>query len=71
VYIPIPEVDEEKCTHCGKCSEVCAYNAIAAMKKKVLVFPELCHGCGASKGWKRMLNREGSCPFGSMPRIKK
>ncbi len=47
VYIPIPEVDEEKCTHCGKCSEVCAYNAIAAMKKKVLVFPELCHGCGA------------------------
>lgn len=47
VYVPIPEVDEEKCTNCGKCSEVCAYNAIAAMKKKVLVFPELCHGCGA------------------------
>lgn len=47
VYMPIPEVDEEKCTNCGKCSEVCAYNAIAAMKKKVLVFPELCHGCGA------------------------
>ena len=47
VYVRIPKVDEEKCTHCGKCSEVCAYNAIAAMKKKVLVFPELCHGCGA------------------------
>ena len=47
VSIPIPKVDEEKCTHCGKCAEVCAYNAIAAMKKKVLVFPELCHGCGA------------------------
>ena len=47
VYVPIPEIDEEKCTNCGKCSEVCAYNAIAAMKKKVLVFPELCHGCGA------------------------
>jgi MinD superfamily P-loop ATPase len=47
VYVPIPRVDEEKCTHCGKCAEVCAYNAIAAMKKKVLVFPELCHGCGA------------------------
>jgi len=47
VYVPIPKVDEEKCTHCGKCAEVCAYNAIAAMKKKVLVFPELCHGCGA------------------------
>lgn len=47
VYVLIPKVDEEKCTHCGECSEVCAYNAIAAMKKKVLVFPELCHGCGA------------------------
>ena len=47
VSIPIPKVDEEKCTHCGKCAEVCAYNAIASMKKKVLVFPGLCHGCGA------------------------
>jgi MinD superfamily P-loop ATPase len=45
--IPIPEVDETKCTHCGKCAEVCAYNAIAVIKQKVLVFPELCHGCGA------------------------
>ena len=47
VYIPVPAVDEDKCTHCGECAEVCAYNAIAVMKKKVLVFPELCHGCGA------------------------
>jgi len=47
VSIPIPKVDEEKCTYCGKCAEVCAYNAIAVMKQKVLVFPELCHGCGA------------------------
>jgi len=47
VYIPIPKVDEAKCTYCGKCAEVCAYNAIAVIKDKVLVFPELCHGCGA------------------------
>jgi MinD superfamily P-loop ATPase len=47
VYIPIPRVDETKCTYCGKCAEVCAYNAIAVLKEKVLVFPELCHGCGA------------------------
>jgi len=47
VFIPIPKVDEDKCTYCGKCAEVCAYNAIAVMKQKVLVFPELCHGCGA------------------------
>jgi len=47
VTIPIPQVDEQECTFCGKCAEVCAYNAIAVLPKHVLVFPELCHGCGA------------------------
>jgi len=47
VYVPIPKVDDTKCTYCGKCAEVCAYNAIAVLKEKVLIFPELCHGCGA------------------------
>jgi len=47
VSIPIPKVDEDQCTYCGKCAQVCAYNAIVVMKKKVLIFPELCHGCGA------------------------
>jgi len=47
VSIPVPRVDEVKCTYCGKCAEVCAYNAIAVFTKHVLVFPELCHGCGA------------------------
>ena len=47
VSIPIPRVDEEKCTYCGKCAQVCAYNAIAVVGEKVLIFPELCHGCGA------------------------
>ncbi|NOR14869.1 MAG: P-loop NTPase [Candidatus Aminicenantes bacterium] len=46
VFLPIPEIIEEKCTYCGKCAEVCAYNAIAVLKDDVLVFPELCHGCG-------------------------
>lgn len=47
VYIPVPKVDEARCTHCGRCAEVCAYNAIAVLQDKVLLFPELCHGCGA------------------------
>jgi len=47
VSIPVPSVDEEKCTHCGRCAEVCAFNAIAIIKQTILVFPELCHGCGA------------------------
>ncbi len=52
-YILVPEVDEEKCVYCGRCREVCAYNAIAVLtannsrKGSVLVFPHLCHGCGA------------------------
>ena len=47
VFIAVPEVDPEKCNSCGKCQEVCVYNAIIVMKKGVLVFPELCHGCGS------------------------
>lgn len=47
VTIPIPSVDEQSCTYCGACGEICAFNAIAVIKQQVLVFPELCHGCGA------------------------
>ncbi|MHB8105340.1 MAG: ATP-binding protein [Dehalococcoidales bacterium] len=47
VFIPIPSVDEGKCTHCGKCAEVCAYHALVVLPKNVLIFPHLCHGCGA------------------------
>jgi len=47
VCIQVPKVDEEKCTHCGLCAEICAYNAIAVVPDRVMIFPELCHGCGA------------------------
>jgi len=47
VLIPVPKVDETKCTYCGKCAEVCAYHAIAVLGNHVLAFPQLCHGCGA------------------------
>ena len=47
VKIPLPKIDDEKCNYCGKCAEVCVFNAIAVTKNKVLVFPGLCHGCGA------------------------
>jgi MinD superfamily P-loop ATPase len=46
VYKQIPQVDAEKCTYCGRCSEICAYNALAVLPREVLVFSELCHGCG-------------------------
>lgn len=52
VHVPVPEIDEARCTYCGRCREVCAYHAIAvlppgpAKEGSILVFPHLCHGCG-------------------------
>ena len=43
----IPKVDLETCIYCGRCAEVCQFNAIAVVGEKVLVFPELCHACGS------------------------
>ncbi|MGD9058424.1 MAG: ATP-binding protein [Desulfobacterales bacterium] len=46
VSMPVPEVDEEKCTYCGKCAEICQFKAIAVVNENVLIFEELCHSCG-------------------------
>ena len=32
VCIPVPEADEAKCTHCRKCTQVFAYNAIIDLR---------------------------------------
>jgi len=47
VSILVPEIDDSICTRCGKCAEACQYNALAVLKKRVLVFEDLCHGCGS------------------------
>jgi len=46
VSIPVPEVDETKCTGCGECGKICQYSAIVCIKEKVVTFHGLCHGCG-------------------------
>ncbi len=46
VTTPVPEVDEEKCTLCGKCAEICQFKAIVVIGETVLAFHELCHSCG-------------------------
>jgi len=67
-YIPVPEVDEAKCVYCGKCRDVCAYHAIAVLpgsegkKGSTLIFPHLCHGCGACS----LL-----CPQGAIKEVNK
>jgi MinD superfamily P-loop ATPase len=43
---PVPEVDEARCTQCGRCGEICQYSAIVPLGVMVLVNAELCHGCG-------------------------
>ncbi len=43
----VPQVDAVRCTHCGRCAEVCQYHAIAVLPQKTLVFPEICHSCGS------------------------
>ena len=43
----IPRVDDERCSACGRCAEICQYHAIVVLGQKTLVFPKLCHGCGS------------------------
>ncbi|MFP4005684.1 MAG: ATP-binding protein [Candidatus Hadarchaeia archaeon] len=41
-----PEVDNEKCNLCGKCAELCRFNAIVVTPNEPMIFSELCHSCG-------------------------
>lgn len=43
----IPRVEYDRCTFCGLCAEVCAFNALVVLDDEVLLFPEMCHSCGA------------------------
>ena len=56
----IPKWEEVDCALCGKCAEVCNFNAIVAMPEEILVFPELCHSCYACSEL---------CPTNSLPMI--
>ena len=46
ITTPVPNVDLNKCTLCGKCSEICQFNAIVVVGETVLAFEPLCHSCG-------------------------
>lgn len=41
-----PVIDEEQCTLCNACVENCQFGTLANTGKKILIFNELCHGCG-------------------------
>jgi MinD superfamily P-loop ATPase len=46
VFIKVPEIDVERCTLCHECASACRFHALAVLPDRVVVFPELCHGCG-------------------------
>jgi MinD superfamily P-loop ATPase len=46
IYRLVPEVDNQKCTYCGECANLCEYNALIVLKDQILVFNKMCHSCG-------------------------
>ncbi|MFO8032690.1 MAG: ATP-binding protein [Desulfohalobiaceae bacterium] len=46
--VPVPQIDHNLCLgqECQKCVQECRFKALIWMVREVMVFPELCHGCG-------------------------
>ena len=42
----IARIDQDACTQCGKCAEVCRFEAIPVIDGKYIVEPLDCEGCG-------------------------
>ena len=57
----IPSWNSEDCTLCGKCAEVCSFNAILHLPKEIRVYPALCHSCYACSEL---------CPTNSLPMVE-
>ncbi|MCK5128297.1 MAG: ATP-binding protein [Clostridiales bacterium] len=49
VYVKVPQIAKNSCTLCGRCAQICEFNALAVIKEQVMVFDELCHSCGGCK----------------------
>jgi MinD superfamily P-loop ATPase len=62
VTTPVPEVDEDLCTMCGACSDLCRFKAIVIIGTSLLTFPELCHSCGGC--WE-------VCPVGAVSQARR
>ena len=54
----IPEWINNNCQLCGNCQKVCNFNAVMKLGDRIMVFPELCHGCYACSEL---------CPTNSLP----
>ena len=45
-HLPVPGIDENRCSYCGKCRDICRFNAITVFGKTIMTFPDMCHSCG-------------------------
>jgi MinD superfamily P-loop ATPase len=46
VHTLVPKINYDLCDYCGQCASACEYNALVVLQNQIIVFPELCHGCG-------------------------
>lgn len=60
MFRDVPEWKREACILCGKCSEVCRFNAVLKLGTHILVMQELCHSCYACSEL---------CPQNALPMI--
>lgn len=57
VCVKLPSFDEMACTGCKACVDFCHFNALIYIRKKPIVFPEICHSCGGC---------QIVCPYGAI-----
>ena len=46
VTLELPVLDEQRCTACGQCASFCRFKGIAKFRQQIVLFPDMCHGCG-------------------------
>ena len=69
VHVMVPKVDMAACDLCGACGKACRFHAILPLKKQVLTFPKLCHGCGGCElACTRQAISEVPAPVGQVER---
>ena len=62
ITVMVPQWREDLCDNCGKCKNICEFNALVGLKNSVMIFPELCHNCYLCSDF---------CPQNALPMIPK